>query len=108
VLNAIQLLSASLVVAPFAYLVAGAPHVNPTPELIASFVYLVLVLSVGASLIWFWLLSQGEASRVSAYYYLTPVFGLGLSALLLHERVGLHDLFGLAAIAGGIALVQRA
>jgi len=53
------------------------------------------------------LLSKGEASRVSAYYYLTPAFGLALSALLLHEPVEAHDVVGLVAIAGGIALVQR-
>jgi drug/metabolite transporter (DMT)-like permease len=106
-INAIALLAAALVLVPVALLVSGPPHASLTPELVASFVYLVLVLSVGASLIWFWLLRHGEASRVSAYYYLTPIFGLALSAMMLHEPVGLHDLFGLAAIAGGIALVQR-
>jgi drug/metabolite transporter (DMT)-like permease len=108
-ITAIQMLAAGLVMIPAAWLVSGFPLVlSISPELGASFVYLVLVLSVGASLIWFWLLRHGEASRVSAYYYLTPIFGLALSALLLHEPVGWHDLFGLAAIAGGIALVQRA
>lgn len=108
VVNAIQLLAAAVAVTPVALLVSGVPHVAPTPELIASFCYLVLVVSVGASLLWFWLLSRGEASRVSAYYYLTPAFGLALSALLLHERVEPHDIAGLVAIAGGIVLVQRA
>jgi drug/metabolite transporter (DMT)-like permease len=107
VVNAIQLLAAGLVIAPVAWLVYGVPHVSPTPELAASFAYLVLVVSVGASLLWFRLLARGEASRVSAYYYLTPVFGLALSALLLHERVEARDVAGLVAIAGGIALVQR-
>ena len=107
VVNAIQLLVASVVVMPVALLLYGVPHVVPTRELVASFTYLVLVVSVGASLLWFWLLSRGEASRVSAYYYLTPVFGLALSALLLHERIEAHDIAGLVAIAGGIALVQR-
>jgi len=107
-INAIQLCVAALVTIPVALLVYGAPVVVVTSELTASFVYLVLVLSVGASLIWFWLLRHGEASRVSAYYYLTPIFGLGLAALLLHEPLGLSDLVGLVAIAAGIALVQRA
>ena len=72
-----------------------------------SFWYVVLVMSLGASLLWFWLLTHGEASRVSAYYFLTPVFGLALAALLLHEPVGLRDTGGLIAIALGISLVQR-
>ncbi len=106
-LNSIQLGTAGIVLIPVAALVSGVPHAHLTAELAASFCYLVVALSVGASLIWFWLLTHGEASRVSAYYYLTPAFGLGLSAILLHEPVGPRDLIGLAAIACGIVLAQR-
>jgi drug/metabolite transporter (DMT)-like permease len=105
--NALQLFAAGLVLVPLAILFEGSPHVRWSWELIASFWYVVLVMSLGASLLWFWLLTHGEASRVSAYYFLTPVFGLGLAALLLHEPVGVRDLGGLAAIAAGISLVQR-
>jgi len=106
--NAVQLFAAGVVLIPAAALVSGVPHAAISWPLVASFVYLVVVVSAGASLLWFWLLSQGEASRVSAYFFLTPVFGLALSALILHERVGSRDVIGLAAIAAGIALVQRA
>jgi drug/metabolite transporter (DMT)-like permease len=107
-LTAVQIVAAGLMMIPAAWLVSGVPHATFTPQLIWSFVYLVFVLSIGASLIWFWLLTNGEASVVSAYYYLTPVFGLALGALLLGEHVGWSDLVGLIAIACGIALVQRA
>ena len=106
-LAAVQMLAASLVLVPIAWFVAGVPHVRVTAELAISFAYLVVVLSVGATIVWFWLLTRGEASRVSAYYFLTPAFGLALAALLLHERVELHDFAGLLAIAAGIVLVQR-
>jgi len=106
-LSAIQLCAAGLVLVPVAALSSGAPHEHATPELLASFGYLVIVLSIGATLLWFWLLTHGEASRVSAYYYLTPAFGLVLAALLLHEPIGVRDLAGLAAIAAGIVLAQR-
>jgi len=106
-INTIQLLAAGLAVIPAALLLEGAPVVQLTPALIASFAYLVAVLSVGASLLWFWLLSRGDASRVSAFYFLTPVFGLLFGALFLSETVGPSDLFGLVAIALGILLVQR-
>ncbi len=89
-------------VLPLAILTEGAPHAHWTWQFVTSFVYVVLVMSVGASLLWFWLLTHGEASRVSAFYFLTPVFGLAIAAVLLHEPVGVHDLFGLAAIAAGI------
>ena len=76
--------------------------------MLASFAYLVLVLSVGASMLWFWILRHGEASRVSAYYFLTPVFGLLLGALLLNERLVPLDAAGLALIASGLWLTSRA
>ncbi|MDB5043921.1 MAG: multidrug transporter permease [Candidatus Eremiobacteraeota bacterium] len=106
--TALQLVAAGIVLLPLALVFEGAPHAMWTPQLIVSFWYVVVVMSLGASLLWFWLLTHGEASRVSAYYFLTPVFGLALAALILHEAVGLRDLGGLAAIALGITLVQRA
>lgn len=105
--TALQLLAAAAVLLPLALVLEGAPHAHWTAPFITSFLYVVLVISIGASLLWFWLLKHGEASRVSTYYFLTPVFGLALSALLLHEPVGVHDIGGLVAIALGISLVQR-
>ena len=106
--NAVQLCAAGIVLVPLALAFEGRPHAVWTWQFVASFWYVVLVMSLGASLLWFWLLTHGEASRVSAYYFLTPAFGLALAAVLLHERVGVRDIGGLAAIALGIALVQRA
>ncbi|HEV2740723.1 MAG TPA: DMT family transporter [Candidatus Elarobacter sp.] len=105
--NALQLFTAGIVLLPLAIVFEGKPHAVWSWQLVVSFWYVVLVMSVGASLLWFWLLTHGEASRVSAYYFLTPVFGLALAALLLHEPVGLRDTGGLIAIALGISLVQR-
>ena len=105
--NAVQLFAAGLVLLPLAAVLEGAPHALWSWQLVVSFWYVVLVMSIGASLLWFWILSNGDASRVSAYYFLTPAFGLAIAALLLHEPVGLRDLGGLVAIGLGIWLVQR-
>jgi drug/metabolite transporter (DMT)-like permease len=106
-INTIQLLAAGLVLVPAAILFEGGPTVHWSGAIVAAFVYLVAVLSVGASLLWFWLLSRGAASRVSAFYFLTPIFGLAFGALLLGEAVGPGDAIGLLAVALGILLVQR-
>jgi drug/metabolite transporter (DMT)-like permease len=106
-INAVQLFAAAVALVVPAALLEGAPVVSFSPALVASFVYLVLVLSVGASLLWFWLLSHGAASRVSAFYFLTPIFGVAFGATLLGEVVGPGDLIGLVAVALGIVLVQR-
>jgi drug/metabolite transporter (DMT)-like permease len=106
-INTIQLLAAGIALVPVALLLEGAPSAAPGPAVIASFVYLVGVLSVGASMLWFWLLSRGAASRVSAFYFLTPIFGLAFGAMLIGEQVGPGDALGLVAVALGILLVQR-
>ncbi len=104
--TALQLFAASLAVLPFAIFTEGAPHVTWGLPVIAAFVYLVAVMSVGGSLIWFWLLEKGEASRVTSFYFLSPVFGLAIAALF-GEPLSIRDLGGLIAIALGIAIVQR-
>jgi drug/metabolite transporter (DMT)-like permease len=104
--TALQLFAASIAVLPFAIATEGAPHMTWGMPIVASFVYLVAVMSVGGSFLWFWLLEQGEASRVTAYYFLSPVFGL-LIASFFGEALSIHDLGGLVAIAVGIAVVQR-
>jgi drug/metabolite transporter (DMT)-like permease len=104
--TALQLFAASFALLPFAIMLEGAPHATWGVPIVAAFVYLVVVMSVGGSLLWFWLLEQGEASRVTAYYFLSPVFGL-LIASFFGEALSIHDLGGLVAIAVGIAIVQR-
>jgi drug/metabolite transporter (DMT)-like permease len=108
-INAIGLLAAGLVLVPIAIAFEGRLPIERFSDrtLQIAMLYLVAVMSVGASLIWFTLLSRGEASRVSAYYFLTPAFGLAFGAMLLREPVHPADAIGLGAIAAGIILVQR-
>jgi drug/metabolite transporter (DMT)-like permease len=107
VLNGAQLLCASAAVLPAALLLEGPPHIRWTAPIVWSLAFLVLVLSVGASMLWFWILHHGEASRVSAYFFLTPAFGLLLSAVLLGEPLAPLDGVALAVIAAGLWLVAR-
>lgn len=107
VLNGAQLFLAGAALVPVALLREGPPHIVWTPPLVLSLVYLVLMLSVGASMLWFWILHHGEASRVSAYFFLTPVFGLFLGALLLGEQLAPLDGVALVVIATGLWLATR-
>lgn len=105
VLNGAQLLCAGLALIPAALLLEGPPHVEWTLPIVASLAFLIVVLSVGASMLWFWILHHGEASRVSAYFFLTPVFGLILGALILGEPLVPMDGVALVVIATGLWLV---
>ena len=107
VVNGAQLLCAGLILVPAALAMHGAPRVILSAQIAVAFAYLVIVMSIGASLLWFWLLSHGDASRVSAWYFLTPVFGLLLGAVLLDEKLAPLDGVGLVVIAAGLLLVTR-
>jgi drug/metabolite transporter (DMT)-like permease len=107
VLNGGQLLCAGVALVPAALVLEGVPQVVWTAPVVWSLVYLVVVLSVGASMLWFWILQHGEASRVSAYYFLTPAFGLLLAAILLGEQLTPMDGASLAVIATGLWLAAR-
>jgi drug/metabolite transporter (DMT)-like permease len=107
VLNGAQLLCAAVALVLPAFALEGAPHFVWTPEVLWSLAYLIVVLSVGASMLWFWILQHGEASRVSAYFFLTPAFGLLLAAALLGEQLTPTDGIALLVIATGLWLAAR-
>ncbi len=69
--------------------------------------WFVVVVSIGAFLLWFWLLRTGSASNASALHFLMPPLGLGMSWLALGERVSATDWLGVAPIGVGIWLATR-
>ncbi len=70
-------------------------------------VWCVLVVSIGALLLWFWLLRNGSASSASALHFLIPPTGLAMSWLVLGETVSPADLLGVIPVALGIWLATR-
>ena len=67
----------------------------------------VLVVSIGALLLWFWLLRNGSASSASALHFLIPPTGLAMSWLVLGESISPADLLGVVPVALGIWLATR-
>lgn len=70
--------------------------------------FLGVFCSVGGYFLWYWALSQVEASRVAVFQYLQPLITFFLSALLLGEQVSLSSLGGGLLIIAGVVLVTRA
>ena len=81
--------------------------IRVTPALLAAQAYLTVVVSCGATLFWLWLLDHGDATSASAFFFLNPVWGLVLGALLLGEPLSAGDLLAGAAVGLGVWLVQR-
>jgi len=87
---------------------AGAPlPTSLSPLAWASLAFQVVVITFASYLLWFWLVRNYPATRLSSFTMLTPVFGLLLGALLLGEPVTARLATALLAVAIGIFLVNR-
>ena len=65
------------------------------------------VVAFASYLAWFWLLARYPATRLSAFSFLTPVFGMLFAALALGETVGPRLVIAMVFVAIGITLVNR-
>ena len=78
-----------------------------TGTFVASLLYVSLVGTALAWVLWLGLIRAGEASRVSAYVFFVPLVAVVLGALFLGETVGPSLLVGAALVVSGIYLVNR-
>jgi drug/metabolite transporter (DMT)-like permease len=77
-----------------------------TPEALFAVLWLGILGSGLAYLVFFRILGRWGATRTSMVAYLLPVFGIALGALVLNEHVDLRLLVGTALVIGGVALVN--
>ncbi|PLQ02341.1 DMT family transporter [Cupriavidus pauculus] len=87
---------------------AGQIHrVEVTGFVVASLFYQSVLIAFASYLIWFWLLRQYLASRLSVFSFLTPLFGVAFGVLLMHDQVGVRFALAAVMVLGGIVLVNR-
>ncbi len=95
-----------------ALLVAGlltedATRTTLGPAYLLTMAWFVLVVSVGAMLLWFLLLRSGTATAASSLHFLMPPLGLVMSWAVLGEKLHPSDLLGIVPVALGIWLATR-
>lgn len=88
-------------------LVFETREVTWSGEFVFALAWLVLVLSLGAISLLFYLIQHGEATRVASLFYLTPVTTAVMAWFLFGERLGALALAGMASAIVGVALVNR-
>ena len=76
-------------------------------EFVFALAWLVLVLSIGAISLLFFLIEHGESTRVASLFYLTPVVTALMAWGLFGETLGALALAGMASTIIGVALVNR-
>ncbi len=80
---------------------------SPQPAALAALAYQCIVVAFFGYLLWFRLLHRYQASRLVSFMFLTPLFGVILSGLILGEQLTLSLWIGLGLVAAGIYLVNR-
>jgi drug/metabolite transporter (DMT)-like permease len=76
-------------------------------ELIFALAWLVLVLSIAAVGLMYWLIRRSAATGFASLFYLVPAVTALFAFLLFGERLDGVSIFGMAICAGGVVLVNR-
>ena len=102
-----QLVVSAIALPPLSF-VLGEPGITDlsAPELLA-FAYTFTVVAFASYVAWFWLVRNYPPTRVSAFTFLSPVFGVLAGNLMLGEAFTPSLAAALALIAFGIYLVNR-
>ncbi len=81
--------------------------INLTSPVLAALFYQSVIIAFASYLAWFWLIHRYQVSRLAAFTFLAPLFGVILSGVVLGEALTLVLWAGLALVATGIYLVNR-
>jgi len=104
---AYQLAVSGLVLTPFALLFGERGLFDPTPLVIGSLIFQIVMIAFASYLAWFALIRIYPASMLATFTFFTPLFSLVFGAALLGERVSAALIIALVLVALGIWLVNR-
>jgi len=102
---ALQFAACALVYLPLALLLESEP-VRWTPQFVFALGWSVVVLSVGAISLLYWLLRHAAAADVARLFYLVPPVTAAMAYLFFGERLDALALAGMVAIAIGVAMAR--
>ncbi|MFI5119695.1 MAG: DMT family transporter [Thermoanaerobaculia bacterium] len=108
ILSGVQMTFGLVPLVAAGFLLEGSPFsFRWTPRAILSVLYLALVGSVVAFLLFYWLLQRMDVTKVLLIALVTPVLAVALGAAVLGERLGARAFVGTAMILGGVFLGVR-
>jgi drug/metabolite transporter (DMT)-like permease len=82
-------------------------EIHWTGELIFAMAWLVLVLSIAAVGLMYWLIRRSAATGFASLFYLVPVVTAFFAYILFGERLDSISILGMVICAVGVALVNR-
>lgn len=100
-----QLAAACVLLMSYAAATGQAHAVSMTPIAWGSLLFQAIIVSFASYLTWFWLLTRYLASRLAAFSFMTPLFGVSFGVILLHEPVDHYFAIGAVLVLSGVTLV---
>ena len=100
-----QLLMGFLLLFPMAFITDQA-YVTLTPMVIGSMAFQILIVAFASYLVWSYLLKQYLAARLGVLVFMTPLFGVLFSVVLLGEQIGVPFVLGCALVMIGLLMMQ--
>jgi drug/metabolite transporter (DMT)-like permease len=82
-------------------------EIHWTGELIFAMAWLVLVLSIAAVGLLYWLIRRSAATGFASLFYLVPAVTALFAYILFDERLDSISILGMVVCAGGVVLVNR-
>lgn len=101
-----QLVVAAIILLAIAVGAGDVAAISMTGIAWLSLLFQVVIIAFASYLAWFWMLRRYLTSRISAFSFLTPLFGVGFGVLLLHEQLSLRFGAGALLVLAGIVLVN--
>jgi drug/metabolite transporter (DMT)-like permease len=80
---------------------------NINTNLIISALYMSLIISGFTFILWTLLLKRYSASKLSVFIFIMPIFGVGLSSIMLGDPITAYLVIGTALVALGIYIVNK-
>ena len=105
-MNAVQALSASVVLIPAAFLLEDMTAITFGWTFIWTQAYTAIIMTFGALLLWFALIRQAGAAAASTFHFLNPGIAMLIAWLALNETITVPDVTGLIPVAIGILMVN--
>ena len=96
VITAWQLILGSLPLLAISALIERDTQMIWNAQFVGLLLFLALIGTSFANAVWYWLIQRDEVGRLTMFFFLVPLFGLGIAALAFGERI--NQLEGIGSI----------
>lgn len=102
-----QLVAAFVLLLPYAVISGSAGRATFTALAVSSILFQGIVISCAVYLAWFSLMRRYHAAQLSAFMFMSPLFGVSFGVLLLHDPLEVSFAVGAVMVLIGITLASR-